>query len=93
MDMVKVIELKQSVFQNSNEKAALLRKKLKENKFFSQFNVSPGSRKTATYSQQKNEELLEVSTLDLIITEAISFCDEYKKTHSTKHGNMSTPQK
>ncbi len=50
MDMVKVIELKQSVFQNSNEKAALLRKKLKENKFFSQFNVSPGSRKTATYS-------------------------------------------
>lgn len=42
----------------------------------------------------KKKELLKVSTLDLIITEVISFCNEYKKTYSTtKHGNMSTLQK
>lgn len=49
MDNIKIIEVKQSVFKDNDEKATLLRKELKNNKtFLLNLMSSPGSGKTTT---------------------------------------------
>ena len=56
MSEVKIIELKQSVFKDNNERADLLRKKLKDEKvFLLNLMSSPGSGKTTTLIQLLNK--------------------------------------